>query len=117
MPLARHQVRALRRLLPLERVERQPLFAREPERRWRGLARRRERRRDRRPHDDLVEILLALGDAADTCGQPPRRGETLDRDVGRHAQLAKARFQLLRHLPGQARQPCGRKLFDADLDE
>src|SRR4029079_9417835 len=52
------EVRALRRLDPLERVERDALLAREAERRRRGIARRIERGRYRRPHDRLVEVLL-----------------------------------------------------------
>src|SRR6185503_20515524 len=73
--------------------------------------------RDRRAADRLVEIFLPLGHAADARRQAPRRAEALDRDVGHEAQLLQPRLHLFRDLLRQRRQPRGRQLFDADLQQ
>ena len=114
--LAHEQVRALRCFLTFDRLERDPLFAREANRRGGRLSRSGERSRDRGTHHDVLEILLTLRQAADARRQSPRRAEGFDGNVGRHPHLAQPRLDPLRQLLRQPRQPCGRQFLDPDLD-
>ena len=115
--LASDEILTLGGLLAIQRFEGEAVLACEAEGRRGGLSRRGQCRRDRWTSDDLVEIFLALRNAADPRRQPSRRRITLDRHVRRHPHLAEARFQLLGHLPGQAGKPGCRQLLDTNFYE
>ncbi len=75
------------------------------------------RGRDGRTGHELLEIGLPLGHPAHAHRQPPRRRPRIDRPVDLEARGLQLGGRHRRQLRGQAGQPAGGDLLDADLDE
>ena len=115
--LAHADVFALRRLDALDLIFGHALLLGEAGAGRRQRAVRAECRRHRRPGDELFEIGLPLGNLARPHRQAPRRAEGFDRLVDRQPRFLQPRLEHLAELRRQARQPAGRNLFGADLEE
>ena len=111
------EVLAFRCLLPLERGHVHAVLLREACGGRRRLAVRLVCRGHRRTSDQLFEVRLTLGDANHARGEAAWRAVGLGRRVARQPRLFQACVYVLRHLRGEARQPAGRDLLAANLDQ
>ena len=114
---AERQVDALGGLDALEALRVDAVLAREPGGGGRGLAVGLERGGGGRPHEQLFEVGLALGDAGDAHRQAPRRAVGLDGRLDLEAQVLHPRGGRLANLGRQRGQPAGGNLLAAEFDE
>ncbi len=116
-PAVIREVFAARRVGLHERVEIRAELARKPQPGGRRMPLRVERGGDRRAHDRVVAIFLAIDQLGHGRGQPARRGEGFDACLRPEAHLVQPGLQPRAKLRRQRRQPRRRQLFDADFEQ
>ena len=111
------QIRAFRRLEPLERGDVDAVLLRKPDGRRSRFTIRLERGGDRRPADHLFEIGLALGQLGHARRQPPRGAVALRRRLRREPSPLETRVEMPGKLRRQSREPPRRELLASDLNQ
>jgi hypothetical protein len=117
LPPAERQVDALWRLGPLQRTDRHLVLGGKPLGRPGRSAVALERRRDRRTGHQFFQVGLTFGQPRHPHGQPPRRAVGFRRRVGGETKFLQLGEEHLADLVGERREPSGRNLFAADLEQ